>query len=303
MAWQVLLCAAGLLITAPALALADSARFDIAAQPLPAALKAFASQAHMQLLYQYNAVRNAHGNAVSGDLEKHSALEQLLRNTGLEAVYSSDSEVTIRLIKTSAQTTGISDAGTRADTSGVQGAPPAGRVRLAQVDQGSSSNPAPVAKGNEIASETKLAQLEEVTVTATKTGETSLQATPIAITAFSADQLAQRAIQNVSGIAANTPGLELTDLSGYSQLFIRGVGSNTVYVGSDPSSTINIDGVYQARPLTLVSDFLDVDRVEVLKGPQGTLYGRNSVGGTVNVISGRCSSLPEITVSSACRRT
>jgi iron complex outermembrane receptor protein len=287
MAWQVLLCAAGLLITAPALALADSARFDIAAQPLPAALKAFATQAHMQLLYQYNAVRNAHGNAVSGDLEKHTALEQLLRNTGLEALYSSDSEVTIRPVKTSTQTMGISDAGTRDDPSAVQGELPAGRMRLAQVDQGSSSNPAPAAKGkpDETASENKPTQLEEVTVTATKTGETSLQATPLAITAFTADQLSQRAIQNVSGIAANTPGLELTDLSGYSQLFIRGVGSNTVYVGSDPSSTINIDGVYQARPLTLISDFLDVDRVEVLKGPQGTLYGRNSVGGTVNVIS------------------
>jgi iron complex outermembrane recepter protein len=129
------------------------------------------------------------------------------------------------------------------------------------------------------------AALQEITITATKTGETSLQATPLAVTAFTADQLAEHAIQNVSGIVTNTPGLQLTDLGGYSQLFIRGVGSNTVYVGSDPSSTINIDGVYQARPLTFMTDFLDVDRVEVLKGPQGTLYGRNSVGGTVNVIS------------------
>jgi iron complex outermembrane recepter protein len=129
------------------------------------------------------------------------------------------------------------------------------------------------------------AALQEVVVTATKTGETSLQNTPLAITAFTAEQLQQRGILNVNGIAGNTPGLQLTDLSGYSQLFIRGVGSNTVYVGSDPSSTINVDGVYQARPLTFTTDFLDIDRVEVLQGPQGTLYGRNSVGGTVNIIS------------------
>jgi iron complex outermembrane recepter protein len=127
--------------------------------------------------------------------------------------------------------------------------------------------------------------LAEVVVTATKTGETNLQSTPLAITAFTADQLAQHSILDMAGIAANTPGLQLSDLSGYSQLFIRGVGTNTVYVGSDPSSTINIDGVYQARPLTFNTDFLDVDRVEVLQGPQGTLYGRNSVGGTVNIIS------------------
>jgi len=127
--------------------------------------------------------------------------------------------------------------------------------------------------------------LQEVVVTATKTGETNAQSTPLSLAVFSADELAQHAIVDVTGIVANTPGLELTDLGGYSQLFIRGVGSNTVYVGSDPSSTIHIDGVYQARPLTFTTDFLDVDRVEVLKGPQGTLYGRNSVGGTINVIS------------------
>ncbi|HTC16311.1 MAG TPA: TonB-dependent receptor plug domain-containing protein, partial [Steroidobacteraceae bacterium] len=119
-----------------------------------------------------------------------------------------------------------------------------------------------------LAQQSSAGELQEVIVTATKTGETSLQSTPLAITAFTAEQLAQHAIQNVSGIAGNTPGLQLTDLSGYSQLFIRGVGSNTVYVGSDPSSTINVDGVYQARPLTFTTDFLDVDRVEVLEGPQ-----------------------------------
>jgi iron complex outermembrane recepter protein len=127
--------------------------------------------------------------------------------------------------------------------------------------------------------------LAEVVVTATKTGETNLQSTPLPITAFTAEDLAAHSIRDIQGIALNTPGLQLSDLSGYSQLFIRGVGSNTVYVGSDPSSTINIDGVYQARPLTYMADFLDVDRVEVLKGPQGTLYGRNSVGGTINIVS------------------
>jgi len=129
------------------------------------------------------------------------------------------------------------------------------------------------------------AGLQEVVVTATKTGETSAQSTPLALTVYTADELSQHAIENITGISEDTPGLQLTDLSGYTQLFIRGVGSNTVYVGSDPSSTLNIDGVYQARPLTYTTDFLDVERVEVVKGPQGTLYGRNAVGGAINVIS------------------
>ena len=98
MAWVAFVCAAGIVLTAPAMALADSARFSIPAQPLPQALKAFAAQAHMQLLYQYSAVANAKGNAVSGDLDKHAALEQLLKNSGLEVLYSSDSAATIRPI-------------------------------------------------------------------------------------------------------------------------------------------------------------------------------------------------------------
>ena len=136
-----------------------------------------------------------------------------------------------------------------------------------------------------LAAEEESAGLQEVTVTATKTGETSAQSTPLALTVYTADELSQHAIENITGISEDTPGLQLTDLSGYTQLFIRGVGSNTVYVGSDPSSTLNVDGVYQARPLTFTTDFLDVERVEVVKGPQGTLYGRNAVGGAINVIS------------------
>jgi len=128
-------------------------------------------------------------------------------------------------------------------------------------------------------------QLEEIIVTATKTGETALQSTPLAITAFSGEQLASRGVTGVRGLVDYTPGLQIADQSGYAQLYIRGIGSNNVFVGSDPSSTTHMDGVYLARPLSYFSDFLDVERVEVLRGPQGTIYGRNSVGGTINIIS------------------
>ncbi len=62
-------------------------------------------------------------------------------------------------------------------------------------------------------------------------------------------------------------------------------GTNNVFTGGDPSSAIHLDGVYLARPISVLSEFLELERVEVLRGPQGTLYGRNSIGGTVNVIS------------------
>src|SRR5258708_11768600 len=95
---QALACASGLLLATPGTASADPARFDIAAQPLPNALKNFAAQAKMQLLYRYDIVSRATASPVTGQLERHAALELMLRGTGLEAVYSSDNTATIRPI-------------------------------------------------------------------------------------------------------------------------------------------------------------------------------------------------------------
>ncbi|MES2498636.1 MAG: TonB-dependent receptor [Pseudomonadota bacterium] len=125
----------------------------------------------------------------------------------------------------------------------------------------------------------------DIVVTATRMGETRLQSTPIAVTVLGGDQLDARGVRDVQDLKAYVPSLQVSDLSGYTQLFIRGIGSNIVFIGSDPSTTIHSDGIYLARPLSYLTDFLDVERVEVLRGPQGTLYGRNSVGGTINVVS------------------
>src|ERR1700736_448057 len=110
---QALACASGVLLATPGIASADPARFDIAAQPLPNALKNFAAQAKMQLLYRYDIVSHATASPVTGQFEKHAALEQLLQGTGLEAVYSNESTATIRPIsageKAAASKTEIGD--------------------------------------------------------------------------------------------------------------------------------------------------------------------------------------------------
>src|SRR3984957_2378155 len=95
---QALTCASGLMLAAPGSAAADPARFDISAEPLPHALKQFAAQAKMQLLYRYAVVSHATATPVTGQLEKHAALERLLQGTGLEAVYSDANTATIRVI-------------------------------------------------------------------------------------------------------------------------------------------------------------------------------------------------------------
>src|ERR1700723_2601065 len=118
-----LACAPGLILATPGTASADPARFDIVAQPLPTALKNFAAQAKMQLLYRYDIVSHATASRVTGQLEKHAALDLLLRGTGLEAVYSNDNTATIRLI--SAQEKAASGSkGATGDKSAPASAPP-----------------------------------------------------------------------------------------------------------------------------------------------------------------------------------
>jgi iron complex outermembrane receptor protein len=125
----------------------------------------------------------------------------------------------------------------------------------------------------------------DIIVTATRQGATRLQDTPLAVTAFDEQALERTGIKDVRDLATLTPSLLVTQNASFSQVYIRGIGSNNVFGGSDPSSTIHLDGIYLARPASYLTNFLDVERIEVLRGPQGTLYGRNSVGGTINVIS------------------
>jgi iron complex outermembrane receptor protein len=86
-------------------------------------------------------------------------------------------------------------------------------------------------------------------------------------------------------LALLVPGLQVGQSGVNALMYIRGIGSNNYYNGSDPSVTVQVDGVYFSRPYAQFTDFLDVARIEVLRGPQGTVYGRNAVGGTVNIIS------------------
>ncbi|MCU1386105.1 MAG: TonB-dependent receptor [Acidobacteria bacterium] len=134
---------------------------------------------------------------------------------------------------------------------------------------------------------------ERLTVTGTKAGTAEIQSTPIAITALSARTLEQLGARNIEGLAGFVPTLTIAQHTGLAEVTIRGIGSNAVFAGSDPSTTIHLDGVYLARPAMAFADFLDVERVEVLRGPQGTLYGRNSVGGTINVVTRQPANLPE----------
>ncbi len=126
--------------------------------------------------------------------------------------------------------------------------------------------------------------LQEIVVTAQKRAE-NLQDTPIAIYAVTGESLEQMNVANIGSLATSSPALVYSEAGGESQLYIRGIGSNIFSVGVDQSVATHIDGIYVGRANMGLTQFLDVDRIEILRGPQGTLYGRNATGGAINLIS------------------
>ncbi|MCP4987073.1 MAG: TonB-dependent receptor [Colwellia sp.] len=127
--------------------------------------------------------------------------------------------------------------------------------------------------------------LEIIEVVAQKRTE-NIQQVPISISAFKNTQLQKMAADNIDQIGYATPGLESNNISATQPNFnIRGIKTNDFGIGSDPSVAIYIDGIYAGRSGGSQVNFNDIERVEVLKGPQGTLFGRNAIAGAINIIT------------------
>lgn len=129
--------------------------------------------------------------------------------------------------------------------------------------------------------------LDKVTVTARKREET-LQDVPVAVTAFTADSLDKLNVEDLADLDAHVPNLTIYAARGSSSTvtaYIRGIGQSDPLWGVDPGVGIYLDDVYIARPQGALLDVFDVERVEVLRGPQGTLYGKNTIGGAIKYIS------------------
>jgi iron complex outermembrane recepter protein len=128
------------------------------------------------------------------------------------------------------------------------------------------------------------ATLEEVTVTAQRRDE-NLQDVPIAVTALSADRLAAVGVQTTAGLTSITPALTFSNVAGFLEPRIRGIGNASAGPGVENAVATYVDGVYiSSSPGSLIS-LSNVARVEVLKGPQGTLFGRNATGGLIQVVT------------------
>lgn len=129
-------------------------------------------------------------------------------------------------------------------------------------------------------------RIEETIVTAEKRSA-SVQETAIAITAFAGDELAMRGVDDLQDLQFNVPNLVISPnaQSPVEYAYIRGVGTDQPVAGFDPGVAYHVDGVYIGQPSSIPGDLFDMERVEVLRGPQGTLYGKNTTGGSINVIT------------------
>jgi iron complex outermembrane receptor protein len=133
--------------------------------------------------------------------------------------------------------------------------------------------------------------LGEIVVTAQRRAET-MQKVPIAVNAVTAKDLQARGLDSTMSLTATVPNLDITQNGTTLTLYLRGVGSNASDPNDEASVAMYVDGVYIASPLANLFDFNNIERVEVLKGPQGTLFGRNATGGVIQVITSDPSSTP-----------
>jgi iron complex outermembrane recepter protein len=287
MAWQSVIISAGLMAAAPAMAIAGSANFHIAAQSLPMALKAFADQANMEILYRYGEVSQINGNAVVGKLDTHVALKELLRNTGLEAVYSSNDAATIRPIRAPAARSGAAPSA-RAEEGAEEG-PKEGKsssspgFRLAAAAE--QGTPSPAAAGTP----EQQAALQEVVVTGTLIRNEA----PVGASLITVDPQAiqQSGALTVEDVLATIP--QLTNFEQSPRPAVAGAEADTYAPTVHDLPTLTLVNGHRLPPSGTISTQPDPDsipalaleRVELVPDGASSLYGSDAVGGVINFIT------------------
>ena len=161
--------------------------------------------------------------------------------------------------------------------------------------------PAFAAQAQEVQEQPSATQVEEVIVTARRREE-SLREVPVAVTALSSERLELTGAADVTVLQQQTPNATVQVARGSNSTlisFIRGVGQQDPLWGFEPGVGLYLDDVYVARPQGAVLDIFDIERIEVLRGPQGTLYGRNTIGGAIKYVTSRLDPEPELMLRGA----
>ena len=233
---------------------AFAAEFDIPSGDLGNALDVYTAQTGVQLIYAATAVRGVRTHGVKGDLSADVALTRILTGTGFAMHQHSAGSIAI--------VHDLQSDAPRSETS------PVVSVHLAEA--------AAAAAG-----------IESVVVTSSKI-KGDIQTVPIAITALSQEQLTSRQIAGGPDLIKEVPNLTFskTNFTGYN-IQIRGIGTQAISVTTDPAVAVAFNDIPFIRNHFFEQEFYDVNQVEVLRGPQGTLYGRNATAGVINLISAK----------------
>ena len=225
--------------------------FNIPAGDLKTALSAFTAQVGIQLIVAQDVVEHAHTQGAHGNMSARAALDRILAGTGY----------------------------TMRDT-------PSGAVGIVR-DSSRKTVAEPRLQVADATPSRAAANVETVVVTSSKI-KGDIQTVPIAITALSQEQLTSRQIAGGPDLVKEVPNLTFskTNFTGYN-IQIRGIGTQAISVSTDPAVAVAFNDIPFIRNHFFEQEFYDVGQVEVLRGPQGTLYGRNATAGVVNVISAK----------------
>lgn len=237
--------------------------FDVPRHRADVSLTLFVEQANLTLIIPYEVARKITTNRVQGTHTVAEAIEILLAGTDLMPVFSDQGLLT-----------NITDRRSVTEED-----------RMIAKEKGLLAGLIAVFVGaGAAAQEESSAYLEEIVVTAQKRAQ-NLQDVPAAVTNVGGEFLADAGISDIAGLQHVVPNLSLGDTFSFANLFSRGLGLNTSFGNVDPSVALYSDGAVIAQAGAQLFSFFDLERVEVLRGPQGTLYGRNSTGGLINLIT------------------
>jgi len=267
-----------LAVAATLVALAGIARaqtsppeFDIAPQDAASALTKFGEQSHLQLVFDFDAVQGIETHAVSGRLRTIDALGRLLSGTGLTFEVINDRTISI-----------VRDAEVRDGAAAV--------ARATKSEPAADYDPYVEDARNRHAAAAPAAPVavDEIIITAEKREET-LQRSALAVTALASHSLERQQITDLKSVTTLIPNLQIGTSSTQAafDLALRGiVSTNRTEIG-DAAVAFHVDGFYSPRPQGATMLIYDLDRLEALRGPQGTLFGRNANAGVINVITAK----------------
>lgn len=247
-------------ITVATPAHAQAVELALKAQPLAVSLNQLALQSRRQILFAPALVEGRMAPALSGVMAAEDALQKLLHGTGLRF----RSEGNVLLIEKE----------------------PAAKFQRTAAAQVGDPAPEPVERA-------ETGGVEDIVVTAQRRSE-NLQKVPLAITAITSAEMASSGISEVQQLVLTSPGVTLNTDRYALVPYIRGIGSQNTTPGDEGAVSIYVDNVLYAEAGANVFSFNNIERVEVLRGPQGTLFGRNALGGLINIITRKPSETPAL---------